>query len=98
MIDCEADDQFRNSNFCQKTYDDDSIGKSCVNEQILNSIQKLFPNVEAIDDCFEVQYPVNDGMKNGTVCLCQEDECNSGAEMSFQMATIILLFFILSCF
>ena len=98
MIDCEADDQFRNSNFCQKTYDDDSIGKSCVNEEILNSIQKLFPNVEAIDDCFEVQYPVIDGMKNGTVCLCPDDECNSGAEMSFHLVTIISLFFILACF
>ena len=92
LIDCEEYDRFRKATFCQETRDDDSIGKSCVNTVILEDIQRLFPQVKGTSDCYKVQF---NRTKNGTVCLCSEDECNTGTKIKLQITSFIFVLFMM---
>ena len=98
-LDCDIYPVFNGSKWCQKTFDKDSVFKSCVNDDILEDIQELFPNVKTDDDCYNVHFhgvvksKLVDG--NGTVCICSTDLCNAtpktGIRIVLQIFNIIFV-------
>ena len=96
IVDCETHSSFKGSKYCQKTFDADSIGKSCVNDEILKDIQELFPKVNTTDGCYNVTLTG----RNGTVCMCSSDECNAAfrATVTTILQIIVIASFLVSTY
>ena len=92
VLDCEQYSAFTGSKWCQKTNDNDSIFKSCVNDDILEDMQEMFPNVTTADAC----YNVTDNGHKGSVCMCSTDKCNATSKT--RILTILQLFNIICVF